>query len=172
MKLKIICWNVRGMNDKEKRRIIDLLIRKWNTDIMCLTKTKMNKIDLPCIKQVGGSRWIDWVELEARGSSGGILVYWDKRRWQYTYKEVGHHSITIILEGVSLGLQYVNTSHRYMGHVIEKKKKLWKELIDVHETITQLWAIAGDFNVIRKKKFMKRADRCTRSYNPTMGNRG
>lgn len=32
------------------------------------------------IRQIGGSRWIEWAELEAQGSSGGILVYWDKRR--------------------------------------------------------------------------------------------
>lgn len=60
--------------------MIDLLLRKWNVDVVCLTKTKIKVIDLPCIKQVGCSRWTNWVELKAQGSNGGILVYWDNRK--------------------------------------------------------------------------------------------
>lgn len=62
---------MRGINGKEKRRLVNLL---------CLTETKLHQMDQLRIRQIGGSRWIEWAELEAQGSSGGILVYWDKRR--------------------------------------------------------------------------------------------
>lgn len=60
--------------------MVYLLLKKWNADIVCLVETKMKHVDGTCIRQIGGSRWSDWVELEAQGRSGGILIYWDKRR--------------------------------------------------------------------------------------------
>lgn len=140
MMLNIICSNVRG--DKEKRRMVDLLLRKWNSNIVCLTETKMNVIDLPCIKRVGGSRWTDWAELEAQGSSGGILVYWDKRRWQCMDKLVGQHSVTVILEEGSSGLQYAFTG------------------------------VYGPCDRKERKTFMERAGRCSQNCNSALGNWG
>lgn len=60
---------------------MDLLLRRWNADIVCLSETKMKGLNQNDIVQVGGSRWTEWIELEAQGNSGGIVVYWDKRRW-------------------------------------------------------------------------------------------
>jgi len=36
MKPMIIPWNVRGMNEPEKRMKIRRLVREWNADIVCL----------------------------------------------------------------------------------------------------------------------------------------
>nr|XP_009627966.1 farnesylcysteine lyase-like [Nicotiana tomentosiformis] len=57
------------------------------------------------IMQVGGSRWSECVELEAQGNSGGIVVYWGKRRWSCMDKYVGHHSITTFLQEENSGFQ-------------------------------------------------------------------
>lgn len=67
----------------------------------------MKEVDLPCIIQVGGSRCSDWVELEAQGNSGRILIFWDKRRWICLDNHLGQHSVTIVLEEVNDGFQYV-----------------------------------------------------------------
>ena len=44
MNLKIISWNVRGLNDCEKRLRIRNMIRGWGVDIICLLRNK-NGID-------------------------------------------------------------------------------------------------------------------------------
>jgi hypothetical protein len=36
MKYKILSWNVRGLNDRDKHLRISNLIRLWNVDIVCL----------------------------------------------------------------------------------------------------------------------------------------
>lgn len=41
MKLKIISWNVRGLNDIEKRVKIRRMLREWKANIVCLQETKM-----------------------------------------------------------------------------------------------------------------------------------
>jgi exonuclease III len=41
MKPKIITWNVRGLNELNKRLRIKGLIREWKVDVVCLLETKM-----------------------------------------------------------------------------------------------------------------------------------
>ena len=35
MNLKIISWNVRGLNDSRKRLIVKNLLREWKCDVIC-----------------------------------------------------------------------------------------------------------------------------------------
>jgi exonuclease III len=44
MKLKILSWNVRGINELDKRLRIKELIRDWKVDLVCLMETKMEVI--------------------------------------------------------------------------------------------------------------------------------
>ena len=41
MNLKIVSWNVRGLNEQDKRLQVRNLIRKWKADIVCLQETKL-----------------------------------------------------------------------------------------------------------------------------------
>ena len=45
MKLKIVSWNVRGLNDPKKRGILRNWLRKWKVDVVCLQETKLDKVD-------------------------------------------------------------------------------------------------------------------------------
>jgi exonuclease III len=44
MKLKILSWNVRGINEPDKSLRIKGLIREWKVDLVCLMETKMKVI--------------------------------------------------------------------------------------------------------------------------------
>jgi len=44
MKPKIRTWNVRGLNEQNKRLRIKGLIREWKVDLVCLLETKMEFI--------------------------------------------------------------------------------------------------------------------------------
>ena len=41
MKVKILSWNVRGVNDLEKRKVIRNFIRTQRVDLVCLLETKI-----------------------------------------------------------------------------------------------------------------------------------
>jgi exonuclease III len=79
MQPKIISWNVRGMNEHEKRIKIRRRLREWKADIVCLQETKMEVINTEVVRSVWGCVHVDWTYLGARGASGGILVMWDRR---------------------------------------------------------------------------------------------
>ena len=41
MKLRMISWNVRGLNDPRKRLVVKNLLREWKYDVVCLQETKI-----------------------------------------------------------------------------------------------------------------------------------
>ena len=41
MKIKILSWNVRGANDRDKRKIIKLVIKSQRVDVVYLQETKI-----------------------------------------------------------------------------------------------------------------------------------
>jgi hypothetical protein len=76
MKLKILSWNVRGLNEEEKRMRIKGLIREWMEDIVYLQETKLQFINREVLRVYGVVlMWIG-VFLGSRGASGGILIMW------------------------------------------------------------------------------------------------
>lgn len=44
MNLKCICWNVKGLNDQEKRKMVNLLLKGQNANIIYLMETKIIKM--------------------------------------------------------------------------------------------------------------------------------
>ena len=45
MKLRMVSWNVRDLNDLWKRLVVKNLLRDWNCDIVCLQETKLAAMD-------------------------------------------------------------------------------------------------------------------------------
>ena len=45
LSLKILSWNVRGLNDCRKRLIVKNLLREWKCDVICLQETKLTSMD-------------------------------------------------------------------------------------------------------------------------------
>jgi exonuclease III len=44
MNLKLISWNVQGLNNKDKRAQIKNALKLWNGEIICFQETKMEHI--------------------------------------------------------------------------------------------------------------------------------
>ena len=80
MKIKIISWNVRGVNDPEKRRVIKSFLRYNRADLVCLQETKVQQMNNVMARSIGVGRFLNWRVLNAEGSAGGIILLWDKRR--------------------------------------------------------------------------------------------
>ena len=46
------------------------------------------------VRSLGTSRFLGWEALDAMGSTGGVLVVWDKRSLEVLDKEVGSFSVS------------------------------------------------------------------------------
>lgn len=52
IKPKILSWNVRGLNDCNKRLRIKSLLRMWKVDVVCFQETKMEVIDRRIVRSL------------------------------------------------------------------------------------------------------------------------
>ena len=89
MNLKLLSWNVRGVNESTKRKVIKSVIRKQKVDLFCIQETKIQDMTDRVVRSLGTGRFLEWKALNACGSAGGILICWDKRALELLEWEVG-----------------------------------------------------------------------------------
>ena len=77
MNLKILSWNVRGLNVVKKRLQIPNLLLTWRADIVCLQEIKLEWITRGIVQSIWGCPYVDWLYLGFEGASGGIVLKWD-----------------------------------------------------------------------------------------------
>ena len=147
MKLKLFSWNVRGANNSDKRNIIINFIRSQRVDLVCLQETKFQEMSEADARSLGVGRLAKWRVVEAEGTAGGILVFWDKRKLEVMEVETGHFSVTCIFKNTEDGFQWAFTG--VYGPMERNKSELfWEELGSVKGLWEGPWCIGGDFNMV------------------------
>ena len=127
MKLKILSWNVRGVNDKNKRKVIKALIKLQRVDLVCLQETKIQDISQKVVHNLGVGRFLGWGAVSARGAAGGVVVFWDNRVLELVGMEVGLFSISCRFKNCEDGFLWIFT--RVYGPTLKRYKELfWEEL--------------------------------------------
>ena len=59
MKLRLLSWNVRGVNDSSKRKVVKALIRSQRVDLFCLQETKIQAMLEGVVRSLGIGRFLD-----------------------------------------------------------------------------------------------------------------
>ena len=59
MKIRILFWNVRGGNDRDKRKIIKLVLKSQMVDEVCLQETKIKEMTTGLVRSLGVGRHLD-----------------------------------------------------------------------------------------------------------------
>ena len=104
MRVKIMSWNVRGVNDLDRRKIIRNVIRYQRVNLVCLQETKTQNMTAAVARSVGVGRNYDWRALNAEGSAGGILLFWDKKIMELVDSEISLFSISCLFKMVEGGV--------------------------------------------------------------------
>ena len=53
MKIRILSWNVREANDRDKRKIIKSIIKSQRVDVVCLQETKIKEMTTGLVRILG-----------------------------------------------------------------------------------------------------------------------
>ena len=67
MKLRILSWNARWINEGDKHRIIKSLIHSHSADLVCLQETKVQQMSTCLVRSLGVGRCLEWEVVDARG---------------------------------------------------------------------------------------------------------
>jgi hypothetical protein len=59
MSLKILTWNVRGLNNRDKRLRLKNMIKDWHADIICLQETKLEFIMAQIVRSLRQCQFVD-----------------------------------------------------------------------------------------------------------------
>ena len=103
MKLKMISWNVRGLNDSQKRLVIRNLLREWKCDIICLQETKLDGMDSQMVCSLWSCLYVDWAVLDADQMARGVLIMWDRRVLETLEVLMGSFLMSVQWKGVEDG---------------------------------------------------------------------
>ena len=101
MNLKNISWNVKGLNDRDKRLRVRNLVQRWGLDVICLQETKMELITRAVIRSLWRDQHVDWSYLGSYGASGGLVLMWDTRVVNKVEEAVGRFSVSCRFKSVS-----------------------------------------------------------------------
>lgn len=94
MMIKIVSWNVRGLNRARKRELIKNMVSSWKAEVYCFQETKVEGEIREIVRELWANGWVKYAQLEASGTRGGILIMWDSRAWEGEVSSVGRYSIT------------------------------------------------------------------------------
>jgi exonuclease III len=148
MKLKILSWNVRGINELDKRLRIKGLIRDWKVDLVCLMETKMEVITREVVRSLWGCQHVDWCFMGASGASGGILIMWDRRAVEKVDDCVGRYTLAVSLRNVDDNFLWAFWGV-YGPNDDGERRVLWNEMTGLMSWWDRPWCFGGDFNVVR-----------------------
>jgi hypothetical protein len=149
MNVKILSWNVRGMNELDKRLQIKSLLKGWKADIICLQETKLGLISNRIVRSLWGGQFVDWVFLGSNGASGGILLMWDSRVVEKMEDAVGQYSVSCKFWNIIDQRVWIFTGV-YDSNLVRERLNLWDEVAIIKSWWDAPWVGGGgDFNVVR-----------------------
>lgn len=147
--MKIISWNIRGLNNPHKHDIIRNMIRDSNPDIFLIQETKMSREKVESLKFFkngnisGGS---------SEGASGGIATIWNLNtvKGQIIIQESNFSCIKF--EHLKDGSSWVLTNI-YAPNTLKARNSFWKKIRQARDSFKNLsWMVMGDFNTPLKEE--------------------
>ena len=60
MNIRLLSWNVRGVNESRKRKVIKSVVRKQKVDLFCIQETKIQFMTERVVRSLGSGRFLEW----------------------------------------------------------------------------------------------------------------
>jgi exonuclease III len=147
-KWKVLCWNVRGLNAKEKWEAIRDKISESGCDVICLQETKRQTFDAQFIKKFCPASFDAFEFLPSVGASGGIITIWKSSLFSGSL--VFSNAFAISIEFLSKHDQSAWLLTNVYGPCTSEGKSVflnWLKDIQINPEVD--WLVVGDFNLIR-----------------------
>ena len=148
MKVQILSWNVRGVNDHKKRKVIKAFIKTQRVDLVCLQETELKGTSSERVRSLGVGRSIKWAGVDAIGAPRGILNMWNYRVLQLLEKEDSQYMLSSQFRNREDNNTWIFTS-AYGPTIGEERVQFWEELGAIRGRWQGSWCIGGDFDALR-----------------------
>ncbi|XP_026399132.1 uncharacterized protein LOC113294983 [Papaver somniferum] len=148
--MNIVCWNIRGLNDLNRRDIVKKKVRDWKPTILMLQETKLHLCTDLIVWKCWGNKNVKWIDSPSQGSSGGIFCLWDSSKIEVLDYLMGPFSITLLCKTIGTSFEWMFTGiYAPCASYTEDVKEFWREIEEVRSFWNYPWVIGGDFKEIR-----------------------
>lgn len=144
--IKIISWNVRGLNERDKRLAVRQTFFFEKPDMICLQETKLDEINDSKRKEICGKRLGESIILKAQHTRGGILIAWRDRRYRYVSHTEQEYCLSVRVEDSFTGVEMVLTGV-YGPSRSGLTQEFFNELREARSIDDCPWIVCGDFNL-------------------------
>jgi exonuclease III len=160
--MKIITWNIRGLNSPRKQRILKSRLRKEQPDLCFIQETKCTTDKMETINKKQWSKY-KMVVVEGQQMAGGILTLWNPQVMSLIAAEATRHTLSVSMQIIG-NTEVILCTNVYGPQMLEEKRRMILDLEDLKTRSNNLhWILAGDFNIItslaEKKGGTRRLDR-------------
>ncbi|XP_071694838.1 uncharacterized protein [Rutidosis leptorrhynchoides] len=145
--MKILSLNIRGFGVKGKFGWVKGICYSEKPDVAVFQETKCKSLSNSWVHSLWVNDNCEFVQREAIGNSGGLLVVWD------TFRFIVDGAVTneffIAIKGKWDGSDHDSIIVNVYGpHNDEKKKKMWGALDELLNSVDSAWVVCGDFNEV------------------------
>jgi exonuclease III len=166
--MKIISWNIRGLNGRSKQKLLRDLIFAEKPDVLLLQETKCSNEDLNKLLPYSWKQG-EAVSIAAAGTAGGLAVLWNPTTVRLENFATTRWSITA--EYRLIGSNQPGHITNVYGPANPREKQTFLRSLDYLPSLLKHkhWIIGGDYNLIRtleeKKGGSRRLDQDTNDFN-------
>lgn len=144
--IKILTWNVRGLNTSDKQKEVKSLMLTHDPEICCLVETKIKDENKDAIAKSAFGDW-ELVENNEYHENGRIWVLY-RRHLKVEVKYKSAQMVTCLVEAKNIPVQFM-CSAVYAFNYEGARQSLWEEMVVTKNNHNLPWILCGDFNCVR-----------------------
>jgi exonuclease III len=120
-KMKVITWNIRGLNNPRKQRILKNKLKVEKPDICFIQETKCTSEKMV---QISKANWniYNVLNIDSQNVVGGILTLWNPQKVEFLSAEATKHYLSVIMQVIG-SPERVMCTNVYGPQLLEDKKK-------------------------------------------------
>jgi exonuclease III len=141
-------WNIRGLNDEAKHRVVRSKIEESSCAVFCIQDTKMPVIDHSTIKKIAPKRFSEFAFAPSFGASSGILMCWNESLLEGEIISMQSFSITVSFKSKLNNQQWKLTTVYGPSHG-DRRNDFTHWLYTLQIRTDENWMLIGDFNFYR-----------------------
>jgi len=147
--MKLISWNIRGLNSPRKGRLLKNMLMQEKPNILFLQETKCN---MTVLEKIVAKAWPGELvtAVDAQGASGGLAILWDARVIHLSNIHANKNFIQAIFHLIGTNTHGHITNVYFPQDTILKAEILETLSVLNSNRLHPLWISGGDFNMIAR----------------------
>ncbi|XP_026410160.1 uncharacterized protein LOC113305315 [Papaver somniferum] len=149
--LKLISWNLRGMNAFDKILALKNLVLEQKCDVCMVQETKMIKMNQWMVRQIWYDAYFDWEYIPSTGTcgrSGGLLTIWNNNKLIKEGGRMGKNSISTLFSQKDDGFKW-EICNMYSPCGYNERAVFWSDMEEVRNWWNGPICFAGGVNAVR-----------------------